>query len=243
MIEIEQLRKRYGRIDAVASIDLCAPAAAITTLLGGNGSGKTTTLRSIFGLIRADGGNVRVAGIDVTRDPLAARRLLGYFPDKPGLNPRLTPIEHWQFAAHLHGLDRAGRRQRIAQLIDELAMEQLAHRPVQGFSTGERMLVALGRALVHEPRYLVLDEPNRGLDIENLRRLRRLLRRQRDSGTCVLMSSHALQEVEALSDRIVVIGNGCSLATGTLAELLDRAGADSLERAYLNLTTQAGVAA
>lgn len=243
MIELQAVQKSWGPVQAVRHVELQAPAGCITTLLGGNGSGKTTTLRMLMGLVRPDRGAIRVAGTDVGRDPVAARRRIGYFPDHPGLNPRLTPVEHWRFVAGLHGMARARIDRRVDELVAELGLEGLARRPVQGFSTGERMLVALGRALVHTPAYLVLDEPARGLDIENLARLRELLRRQRSAGTGILMSSHVLQEVEAVSDRIVVMARGRSLAAGSLEELLARTPQRSLEGAYLQIVATGEVSA
>src|SRR5690349_9093541 len=175
MIELTNLRKRFGKVEAVADLTFGAADGAITTLLGANGSGKTTTLRAIAGLVRPDAGTVRVDAIDVGADRAAALARTGVLHDEFGLYPRLTTREHLRFSAELNGLRGASRERAVDRTIDQLEIGDLADRRAKGFSHGQRMKVALARALVHSPRNLLLDEPTRGLDIFSVRLLRRVL--------------------------------------------------------------------
>ncbi len=236
MIMVKQLQKKYGAVCAVQEASFSVPKGSISTLLGGNGSGKTTTLRCIVGLLAPSAGAIQIDGIDPWRKPAEARALLGYFPDRNGLYPRLTPREHWRYFAGLHGHSGKALESRIDSMVDTLGMANLANRPTLGFSAGERMLVALGRALIHAPQALILDEPSRGLDIENLRRLRQVLLRLKADGVAILMASHVLAEVDALSDQLIVMAHGKVRATGTPTQLKQDSGCTDLEQTYLALT-------
>lgn len=235
MIAVEAVAKRFGSVAAVEEASFGAADGAITTLLGANGSGKTTMLAMMVGLLRPDCGTVRIDGIDAARDPRAARGRVGWFPDSFGLYPRLTAREHVRYFGRLHGLRGAGLETAIARVVDELAMGDIADRRTAGFSTGERMKVALARAMVHDPQNLILDEPTRGLDVMSVRLLRATLRDLRAAGRCVLMSSHVMAEVQELSDHVVCIARGRLAAEGSPAELVARAGAGSLEDAFVRL--------
>jgi sodium transport system ATP-binding protein len=235
MIFVENLRKHFGKVAAVSDVTFEAPDGAITTLLGGNGSGKTTTLRTIAGLLRPDLGTVRIDGLAVAADRIGSLARLGVLHDEFGLHPRLTAREHLRFSAELYGLRGPERDAAARRTIELLELGGLADRPVRGFSHGERMKVALARSLVHSPQNVVLDEPTRGLDIFAVRLLRRVLQRLRSEGACVLMSSHAMGEVAALSDRVVVIGAGRVRAAGSPAELVAATGTHDLEDAFVKL--------
>lgn len=241
MIEVVGLRKRFGDVVAVADVSLSAADGAITGLLGPNGAGKTTVLRLISGLLAPDAGTARVQGHDVQADPNRARAALGVLPDARGLYPRLTAREHIAYFGRLHGLDEDTLGERIASLAARLDMGGIIDRRVAGFSQGERVKVALARALVHDPPNVVLDEPTNGLDVMSTRAVRDLVRRLRAEGRCVLLSSHIMQEVSALCDRIVVIGAGRVAAEGTADELVDAAGADSLEDAFVTAIARARI--
>ena len=240
MIEVRDLEKSFGAVKAVDGATFAAPDGAITTLLGANGSGKTTTLSMIMGLLKPDSGAAIVDGAPVVDDPIAARRRLGWFPDAFGLYPRLTAREHIEYFGALHGLEGSRLRGAVDDTIAELDMAAIADRRTEGFSTGQRMKVALARALVHSPPNLILDEPTRGLDIMSVRLLRETLRRLRSLGRSILMSSHVMAEVEDLSDKIVIISAGQVVAEGTAEELVRQTGAPNLEEAFVHL---AGAAA
>ena len=235
MIAIAGLEKRFGDVLAVRGVHLTADDGTVTGLLGPNGAGKTTTLRMLSGLMRPDAGTIRVDDVDVVADPVGAQRVMGQLPDSRGLYPRLTAREHIEYFARLHGMSRAAVRERTAGLIARLGLGQLADRRVAGFSQGERTKVALARALVHQPRNVILDEPTNGLDVMSTRAMREIIRGLRADGCCVMFSSHIMQEVSALCDRIVVIADGRVVADGTADELRAQTGRDNLEDAFVSL--------
>lgn len=244
MIETQGLHKRFGKTVAVEEVSFTARDGSVTALLGPNGAGKTTSLRMLYGLLQPDAGRALVDGHEAATDPLAAQRRLGVLPDSTGLYGRLTAREQLRYAARLQGLSSREADERAAWLIDRLDMQGIADRPSAGFSQGERRKVALGRALIHDPRNVVLDEPTNGLDVPSTRAMRRFVRELADSGKCVLFSTHILQEVSAVCDRVVVIARGRVAAEGTPAELVERTGEANLEDAFVRLIgTEEGLGA
>lgn len=235
MITISGLRKHFGHVEAVREVTFRAADGSVTGLLGPNGAGKTTTLRMLSGLMTPDAGSIHVDGADVVADPIGAQRAMGLLPDTRGLYPRLTPREHIQYFGALHGLHSSQLQARTEALVRRLGLESIADRRVSGFSQGERTKVALARALVHGPRNVILDEPTNGLDVMSTRALRGLIRGLREEGCCVVFSSHVMQEVSALCDRIVVIAQGRVVADGTPDELRRHTGKDDLEDAFVAL--------
>ncbi len=236
MIAIEGLRKRFGTVQAVENVTFRAEDGHVTGLLGPNGAGKTTTLRMLSGLMRADAGRIQVDDMDVLADPIAAQSRMGLLPDSRGLYPRLTAREHIEYFGELRGLTGSALGSRTSALIDLLGLGSIADRRTEGFSQGERTKVALARALVHRPRNVILDEPTNGLDVMSTRSVRELIRTLREEGCCVVFSSHIMQEVSALCDRIVVIASGVVVAEGTSDELRERTGTANLEDAFVALT-------
>jgi sodium transport system ATP-binding protein len=247
VIEVSNLAKsfsarvegRRAQITAVSDVSFDAPDGTITALLGPNGAGKTTTLRIVGTLVAADAGMARVGGIDAHREPRAVRAQLGMLSDARGLYARLTARENIAYYADLRGVPKPEFEQRLKSLADLLDMGALLDRRTEGFSTGERMKVALARALIHDPQHLMLDEPTNGLDVLSTRALRRLLGHLRSEGKCIVLSSHIMQEVEQLADRLVIVAHGRSVAHGTAAEIRQRAGAASLEDAFVALAYDA----
>jgi sodium transport system ATP-binding protein len=235
MIRVEDLHKRFGDVTAVDGISFTAIDGAVTGLLGPNGAGKTTTLRMLYALMRPDRGRVLVDGIDAVAEPQQAQAHLGVLPDVSGLYPRLTPREHIEYCGELHGLSGATLQKRMDYLIETLDMGEIADRPTQGFSHGERTKVALARALVHDPRNVLLDEPTNGLDVMSTRAVRNIIRRLRADGRCVLFSSHVMQEVSALCNSIIVIAQGRIVAVGSPDELRAQTGHENLEDAFVAL--------
>ncbi|WP_347329508.1 ATP-binding cassette domain-containing protein [Marinimicrobium locisalis] len=240
MIEAEQLAKRFkakGRktkgVSALTDVSFRASDGEITGLLGPNGAGKSTSLRILAGLIRPDGGSARVDGHDVVKDSLSVRRNLGYLPHNAGLYPRLSSRENLVYYGRLCGLSRTQAQARARELMELLDMEDFADRRTDGFSQGQRTKVALGRALIHRPRTLILDEPTNGLDVMATRNLRAILRRLRDEGHCVLISSHVMQEVARLCDQVAIISDGCVAMTGTVPGILEETGQQDLEDAFV----------
>ena len=235
MIEVRGLRKAFGTVQAVDGVEFIARDGAITGLLGPNGAGKTTTLRMLYTLMRPDAGSILVDGLDAVRNTLAVREHLGVLPDARGLYKRLTARENIAYFARMHGLSGAAVRARVDEMVALLDMQDIAARRTEGFSQGQRVKVALARALVHDPRNIILDEPGNGLDVMATRALRAFLRNLRNEGRCVLFSSHIMQEVAALCDRIIVIAHGRVVAEGSPDELRARTGAATLEDAFVSL--------
>ena len=238
MIRTEDLQKRFGSVLAVDGVSFTAPDGAVTGLLGPNGAGKTTCLRMVYGLMEPDAGRILVDGHDLRADPLAAQARLGVLPDVAGLYQRLTAREHIQYFGRLQGLGGTELEARTRHWIDLLDMRAFADRRVAGFSHGERTKVALARALVHQPQNILLDEPTNGLDVMSTRTVRDLIRHLRADGRCVLFSSHVMQEVSALCDRIIVIAKGRVAAEGSPEELIALSGKSSLEDAFVELAGQ-----
>ena len=236
MIEIRGLRKKFGEVEAVRDVSFNALDGTVVGLLGPNGAGKTTTLRMLSGLMRPDAGTIRVDDVDVVADPIGAQKRMGLLPDSRGLYPRLTPVEHIEYFGRLHGIDGGALTAQVSALMERLGLNELANRRVSGFSQGERTKVALARALVHRPRNVILDEPTNGLDVMSTRAMRDLIRGLRRDGCCVLFSSHIMQEVSALCDRIVVIAQGKVVADGTPDQLRSLTGRDNLEDAFVALS-------
>jgi sodium transport system ATP-binding protein len=238
MIEVQNLHKSFGAVKAVEDVSFSARDGEITGLLGPNGAGKTTTLRMLYTLMKPERGRVLVDGRDAASDPLGVRRALGVLPDARGLYKRLTARENIEYFGRLHGLDEATLRQRCDALIAALDMTAIAGRRTEGFSQGERVKTAIARALVHDPKNLILDEPTNGLDVMATRAMREFLFGLRAEGRCVLFSSHIMQEVVALCDRVVVIAHGRVVADAAPQALREQTGAASLEDAFVQIISR-----
>ena len=239
MIQIQGLRKSFkvrgDVIRAVDGVSFEARDGEITGLLGPNGAGKTTTLRMLYTLMTPDEGRLLVDGLDPVVQPGDVRRRLGVLPDARGLYKRLTARENIAYFGRLHGLPEAGIAARTARLAAALGMEDFIDRRTEGFSQGQRTKTAIARALVHDPRNVLLDEPTNGLDVMATRALRKFMLQLRAEGRCVLFSSHIMQEVAALCDRIVVIAKGRVVAQGTADELRAQTGESNLEDAFVKV--------
>lgn len=233
MIEVHDLYKSFGKVAALRGVSFRARDARITGLLGPNGAGKSTTLRVLYTLIKPDRGSASVDGHDVVTGPLAVRGRMGVLPHNAGLYPRLSARENIEFFGRMNGLSGAALKHGTDRVIDMLEISEFAARRAKGFSQGQRIKVALARAMVHEPRNILLDEPTNGLDVMATRSLRALIRRLRGEGKCVLFSSHVMQEVAALCDEIVIIGGGRVVAAGTPDQIRANAGEENLEDAFV----------
>ena len=235
MIEAQNLQKSFGQVQALQGISFCAENGQITGLLGPNGAGKTTALRSLCAIVQPDAGIAMVDGIDVAKDSRQALKRLGVLPENHGLYPRLTARENIRYFGELQGLGGSQLEESINRLLDMLDMQTLADRPTEGFSTGERVKVSIARALVHNPDNLLLDEPTSGLDVMSTRAMRTFIRDLRSQGKCVLLSSHIMQEVAVLCDRIVIINAGRVVANGSPQDLLAATGKTDIEDAFVHL--------
>jgi sodium transport system ATP-binding protein len=235
MIQVSDLKKHYGSIKAVDGVSFNCPDGQITGLLGPNGAGKSTTLRMIAGLIRPMSGSVFIDKHDVAADPQAARSALGVQSDMIGVYPRLTPREQLRYYGRFYGLSGQKLEDRVNAVIREFNMEEIADRRAEGFSRGQRQKIVLGRALVHDPRNIIMDEPTNGLDVMAVRETRDTIRAFKEQGRCVLFSTHYMDEAERLCDQIAIIVQGKIVAFGTPAELKSRTQQDNLEDAFVIL--------
>jgi sodium transport system ATP-binding protein len=233
VIEISSISKSFGAVRALDDVSFTAADGRITGLLGPNGAGKSTCLRILSTVLEPDRGRARIGGIDLAAEPLAARRLLGVLPHGSGLYRELTGRENIAYYGRLHGLPEPVLAARIEALIARLELGAIADRKAKGFSQGERTKIALARALVHEPQHLLLDEPTSGLDVMAARHLREWLRELKRQGRCVLLSSHVMQEVEALVDDLVIIAGGRVTLRGTPADLAQRFPGRGLEEIFV----------
>ena len=233
MIELHQLNKRYTAakgvsVPALIDLSLQVPAGSLYGLLGPNGAGKTTALRILCTLLAPDSGAVRVAGLDALADPRGVRRLLGYVAQEVAIDKILTGRELLQLQGDLYHLPRHQRDRRIAELIELMGMGDWIDRRCGGYSGGMRRRLDLAAGLLHSPQVLVLDEPTVGLDIESRAAIWQVLRQLRDGGTTVLLSSHYLEEVDALADHLAIIESGTVIAEGAPSSLKAALGGDRL---------------
>ena len=233
MIEVNDLWKSFGKVQALQGVSFTALDGQITGLLGPNGAGKTTTLRILYTMLRPDRGSGVVDGYDAVKDPLEVQRRIGVLPESRGLYPRLTARENVRYFGRLQGLKGGQLEAQIDHLVALLDMQDIENRRVDGFSSGQRVKVAIARSLVHSPGNILLDEPTNGLDVMSTRAMRAFIRRLRDEGKCVLFSSHIMQEVSALCDHIVIIHDGLAVASGAPEALLKQTGMSNLEDAFV----------
>ncbi len=233
MIVVNDIHKSFGDIKAVRGVSFDAPDGKITGLLGPNGAGKSTTLRVLYTVIKPDQGGATIDGVDVVANSLEARRRIGALPHGAGLYPHLSARENVAYYARLCGIEESTIDDRVDGIIKLLEIDDFADRRTKGFSQGQRTKVSLARALVHDPKNIILDEPSNGLDIMATRSLRELILRLKDSGRCVLFSSHVMQEVAALCDDIVIIAAGRVAIDDSADGIRNRTGCDDLEDAFV----------
>lgn len=233
MIQVQGLSKSFGKVKAVQNVSFSAPDGQITGLLGPNGAGKSTTLRMLYTLFKPESGTAQVDGFDIHQNPLEVQKRIGVLADARGLYPRLTTRENIRYYGRLHGLEGEPLEKQIDALMALLDMHSIADRRTEGFSTGEKLKVAIARALVHNPKNVLLDEPTNGLDVMSTRAMRQVILRLREDGKCVLFTSHIMQEVAALCDQIVIISSGEVSAYGSPDDLRKQTGQENLEDAFV----------
>jgi sodium transport system ATP-binding protein len=235
MIRADGLSKSFGSVSAVRDVSFSAADGKVTALLGPNGAGKSTSLRILATVLTADSGTAYVDDIEVSAQPMTVRKHIGVLPHSAGLYARLSARENIAYFGALHGIAKKPLKARIDELISLLDMEEFCERRVAGFSQGQRIKVALARALVHDPKHVLLDEPTNGLDVMATRALREIILTLKNEGRCVLFSSHVMQEVANLCDDVIIIGHGKVLFEGTLDALRSHAGEPDLEEAFIQV--------
>jgi ABC-2 type transport system ATP-binding protein len=236
-LEVRGLSKSFGR-KVVAGLDLTIRPGEFYALLGPNGVGKTTTLRMIAGLMRPDAGSINVFGRDVLTDPLGAKAVMAWLPDEPLLYDRLSPLEYLEFIAGLWRVDSKLAKTRAEELLETLGLWAHRNERCEGFSRGMKQKTVLAGALIHDPKFLLLDEPLTGLDAASAKLVKDILRRHADAGAAIILTTHILEVAERLATRIGILSDGALLAEGDLATLQTKAGftSGSLEDVYLHLT-------
>src|SRR5215469_5229266 len=240
MIELNQVTKKYGTKVAVERLSLHIAAGELFAFLGPNGAGKTTTIKLMCGLLFPTEGTIRIGGFDLHAQGDRARQLISYVPDQPYLYEKLTGREFLQFIADMYGLPRAKAAQRIAEVTELFELHEFIDDLTERYSHGMRQRTVFASALVHRPRVLIVDEPTVGLDPRSVRDLKDRLRHEANSGTTVFLSSHSLEIVEELADRIAIIDHGRLISCGPLRALKTQAAVDgSLEEVFLTLTREA----
>ncbi len=235
MIEALALAKHFKQLEAVKNVTFSAQAGEVFGLLGPNGAGKTTTLRMLATVIAPTSGTATVSGYDIRTQKDAVRSHLGILVESAGLYSHSTTREHLRYVGNLHGLDGSDLERHIDDLIDLLDMRDFADRRAQNFSRGMIRKVVLGMSLVHNPPNVILDEPTQGLDVVSTRTVREIIRRFRAEGRCVVMSTHLMDEVERLCDRVAIVHRGEILVQGTPDELVEKYHADNLETAFVEI--------
>jgi len=238
MLQLDHISKSFGPRDLFLDVVWRINPGERIGLVGPNGAGKSTTLRMLYTVLRPDQGTAIVDDVDVVADPDQGRRQLGVFAHNPGLYPNLTARENIRYYGRLCGLDEQGIDQRIESLSSFLELDDILDRRTKGFSQGQRTKIALARCLVHEPGNIILDEPTNGLDVMSTRNLRELIEKLRATGKCIVFSSHIMQEVAALCDRIVIIHRGTVAAVGTPDEIRAQTGSDDLEECFVRIIEQ-----
>jgi ABC-2 type transport system ATP-binding protein len=236
LIEVDRLSKRFGSTVAVNSISFAVDPGEIFGFLGPNGAGKTTTIKMLTGLAQPSAGRARLAGFDIVRQPLQAKRILGYVPDEPQVYAKLTAREFLDFVGDVYGMSPAKKVRRTAELLELFDLAADADGLLGGFSHGMKQKIMLCSALLHEPKIYILDEPTVGLDPRSARLLKNILREIAAGEGAIFMSTHIMEIAQALCDRIAIIDRGHIVAIGTVDELRRSRGNDTLEDVFLGLT-------
>lgn len=242
MIEIRNLVRRYGPLTAVDNLSLSVPAGELFCFLGPNGAGKTTTIKILTGLLRPTAGTAMVAGYDIQRDPMEAKKRIGYIPDMPYLYDRLTTTEYVEFVADLYRIPKSKARPELDRLFDLLGLAEYRSSLVKDLSHGYRQRLIYASTLIHDPQVLFVDEPLIGLDPRTIRLIKDMLVQRARSGMTIFLTTHILALAEDVADRIGIIRNGRLVALGTLAELRAAHSGASLETIFLRLTAPDGAA-
>ncbi len=239
MIRFDKLVKRYATVDALRGLTAHVEPGEVYALLGPNGAGKTTALRCLATLLTPTSGTAYVNGVDVREDPLEVRRRIGFLAASMGLYERLTAREMVAYFARLQGLEGDRLQHRLDEVVAMFGLTEFENRYCGRLSTGQRQRVSVARSIVHDPPALILDEPTLGLDVLSGRTIYEFIERERERGKAIVFSTHQMEEVELLADRVGVLSDGRLVAEGTPDELIDGTGESNLARAFLHLITEA----
>jgi ABC-2 type transport system ATP-binding protein len=238
MIELDNVTKQYAEFTAVDNLSLSVAAGEVFGFIGPNGAGKTTTIKIMGGILVPTAGTVRICGMDIAQHPEAAKRRIGFIPDRPYLYEKLTGMEFLKFTADLYGAGRNGFAENARTQLQRFSLLDWADELIESYSHGMRQRLIFAAALVHEPAVIIVDEPMVGLDPAAIRMVKSLFRKLAQNGVTVFMSTHTLAVAEEVCDRIGIIHRGRLVASGTPADLQRASGVSDadLERVFLNLT-------
>jgi ABC-2 type transport system ATP-binding protein len=239
MITLTNLSKTYGSFTAVNNISLSVPSGGIFAFLGVNGAGKTTTIRMLTGILKPTSGSIYLGGYDLLAEPLQAKAITGYIPDRPNLYPKLTGREFLYFICDIYRINGKQAERRIDEVLDEYSLTQWQDELIESYSHGMKQRLATCAALVHDPRVLIVDEPMVGLDPHGARNLKEAFKRYARNGVTIFLSTHSLNVAEELADNLAIIHQGSILTTGTLDDIRDLTGKhdEGLEHMFLELTS------
>ena len=239
MIELTAITKTYAAFKAVDNLSLAVARGEVFGFIGPNGAGKTTTIKIMGGILAPTAGSVKICGLDVNRQPRAAKRKMGFIPDRPYLYEKLTGMEFMKFTADLYGYDRNGFEGRALEELRRFSLEDWSHELIESYSHGMRQRLIFAAALLHEPEVIIVDEPMVGLDPIAIVMVKALFRQLASKGVTIFMSTHTLKVAEEVCDRIGVIHRGRLIATGTPADLHRESGVSErdLEKVFVHLTT------
>ena len=238
MIALTNLTKRYGDLMAVDQLNISVERGEIFGFIGPNGAGKTTTIRMMAGVLKRTEGEVLIGGLDMASDPVAAKRVIGFIPDRPFLYEKLTGMEFMRFSADLYGVGDGVFREKAEGLLIQFSLYDWADQLIEAYSHGMKQRLVIASALLHAPRVIIVDEPMVGLDPAGIRMVKDLLRELAGKGTAIFMSTHTLEIAEDLCDRIGIIHRGRLVALGTTGDLRGTARLvdGDLEEVFLRLT-------
>ncbi|HTL51999.1 MAG TPA: ABC transporter ATP-binding protein [Planctomycetota bacterium] len=240
MIETENVRKNFGKKEALKPLNLSIPAGEIFAFLGPNGAGKTTTIKILCGLLRPTGGVAKIGGFDIQKQGIQARAIMAYVPDEPYLYDKLTGLENMRLVGRMYGLTETELEIAVARWIEALELKEFINELGESYSHGMKQRVVLASALVHNPRVLIVDEPMVGLDPKNMRRVKDIFLEQARGGTSIFLTIHTLSIAQEVADRIAIINHGEVIAMGNLEELQSKVEGDrtNLEELFLSLTAE-----
>lgn len=238
MISIQNVIKSYnGNYKAVDNLNLEVSDGEIYGLLGPNGAGKTTTIKMITGVIAPTKGNIEINGVDISKNPIKAKKQFGYVPDNPDMFLRLTGIEYLNFMADIYGVSKEDRSERIKNMSKKFGMESALADKIQAYSHGMRQKIILIGVMIHKPKVWILDEPMTGLDPKSAFTLKEMMREHADAGNTVIFSTHVLEVAEKICDKVAIINKGQLIFNGTLNDMHDKFKEnESLEEMFLEMT-------
>ena len=238
MIQIQGLEKRYGKFQALHPLDLEIRRGEVFGFLGPNGAGKTTTIRTLAGVLTPTAGRVLIDGMDIVKNPVQSKKMVGYIPDRPYLYDKLTAREFLHFIGELYEISPADIKQRSEELLQENGLLDRADELIEAYSHGMKQRLVLSSALLHNPPVLIVDEPMVGLDPHGARKIKNKFREIADANRCVFLSTHSLDVAQEVCDRVGILFKGRLIALGTVEEIRSQQNNLNLEEVFLKLTEE-----